>query len=176
MYFNTEEEVWKEIKGFEDSYLISNHGRVYSLITRKQRKIQVRKPDGYNMVSLWKNNRGVNCYVHRLVLQHFSESPEDETVNHKDGNKSNNHISNLEWMSYAENNRHAVDTGLNSSKNKRNKKGSMPVSQFSLDGRLIKTYPSMRQAERETGVTATEIGHGIRKGWKYGGYIWKFAN
>ena len=173
MYFNTEEEVWKEIKGFEDSYLISNHGRVYSLITRKQRKIQVRKPDGYNMVSLWKNNRGVNCYVHRLVLQHFSESPEDETVNHKDGNKSNNHISNLEWMSYADNNTHAIKNGLANHKHLKpeNNVTSMKVVKLK-DGAVVGTYPSMRAAERENNMANGSVSQAIKTGWKYGGFDW----
>ena len=105
-------------------------------------------------------------------MKHFSEEVAKETVNHIDGNKANNHISNLEWSTYKENNMHAIRTGLNTTKHKQNKKGSIAVEQRDLEGNLIKVYPSFRQAERETGVDATAIGHAIRKGWKYGGYQW----
>lgn len=175
MDYNTQKEVWKDVKGYEGRYAISNKGNLYSYHTKGLRSVSVRE-DGYNVCSLYKDKKRSNHYIHRLVIMHFSKEPPKETVNHIDGNKSNNCIDNLEWMSYTENNKHAVESGLNTIQHRRNCKGSIKVSQFSLSGELIKTYPSMRQAERETGITATEIGHGIRKGWKYGGYIWKLAN
>lgn len=161
---------WREIEGFKQ-YLISDDGRVYSKITERMLSIST-KDNGYQVVGLWKNNKGNSMYVHRLVLLHFGEGDPKETVNHIDGNKLNNHISNLEWATYGENNKHAIRTGLNTTKHKQNKKGSIPVEQRDLDGNLIKVYPSFRQAERETGVDATSIGHAVRKGWKYGGYQW----
>lgn len=163
---------WKEIKGYE-KYLISDEGKIFSKKTGKLMKPSVRE-DGYVVTGLWDNNKVKNVYIHRLVIEAFSPENKKETVNHIDGVKTNNHISNLEWNTYAENNRHAIETGLNTSDNKRNNKNSIPVLQYGLDGNLIKEYPSMRQAERETGIDATSIGHGIRKGWKYGGFIWKF--
>ena len=169
--YNTKKELWKVVDDFPN-YEISNLGRVYSRKSNKMLAIQVRK-DGYNVVSLWKNNKGFNQYIHRLVLTHFLDGETKETVNHKDGNKSNNNLNNLEWMTYKENNIHAVETGLNTTEHKRNCKGSIKVEQWSDDGKLLEIFPSMRQAERETGIDATSIGHGIRKGWKYGGYVWK---
>ena len=166
--------IWKPIDGFEGLYSVSNEGAIYSHSKGDFKKINQRK-DGYMVTTLYKDGKNKNVYLHRLVIEHFSnESPKD-TVNHKDGNKANNTINNLEWATYAENNNHAITFGLNSSEHKRNKKGSIKVSQYDKDGNLINTYPSMREAERQTGVTATEIGHGVRKGWKYGGFIWKFA-
>ena len=184
--YNKEIEVWKDVIGYESYYQISNHGSVKSkeryvntpnggrrLIPSRHKKAS-KNEKGYSKVILYSNNKGKNYYVHRLVMLHFGSGEEKETVNHIDGDKTNNHISNLEWMTYSENNIHAIENGLNGSKQRRNSKDSLPVCQYDLQGTLIKTYPSMRQAERETGVTATEIGLGIRKGWKYGGFIWKF--
>lgn len=165
---------WVEVK-HNRNYLISKNGEVFSKHTEKEISHNLRE-DGYVTVNLWQNNEGKNHYLHRLLLEHFSSEEPQETVNHKDGNKSNNVLSNLEWMSYSENNAHAIKTGLNTTKHKLNKKGSMAVEQRNLEGELIKVYPSMRQAERETGITATEIGHGIRKGWKYGGFIWELSD
>jgi hypothetical protein len=66
---------------------------------------------GYFGVSLWYNGKYNKHYVHRLVAENFLDGT-NETVNHKDGDKSNNHASNLEWMSYSDNNKHARETGL----------------------------------------------------------------
>lgn len=164
---------WKQIDGYEN-YLISDEGEVFSKYMGQKNTLSIRK-DGYVVTGLWKNNKSKNVYVHRLVMEAFNSEFEDETVNHIDGDKTNNHISNLEWSTYAENNRHAIETGLNTTEHKRNKKGSIPVAQYTKDGDLIKIYPSMRQAERETGISATEISLGVRKGWKYGGYTWELT-
>lgn len=166
-------EEWKDVKGYEGLYQVSNFGRVKNKQTGKFKKLAIRS-DGYVVTQLYKNNIGTNKYIHRLVMENFTEDY-DETVNHIDGNKQNNNLNNLEWMSYRDNNLHAIKTGLNTTEHKRNCKGSIKVAQYSSEGELIKVYPSMRQAERETNVDATAIGHGIRKGWKYGGYIWKYA-
>ena len=66
----------------------------------------------YPTVKLYYNGKYNTHYVHRLVAEAFVDG-RDETVNHKDGNKQNNHASNLEWMSYSDNNKHARETGLN---------------------------------------------------------------
>ena len=165
---------WKEVKGYEN-YLVSDDGKVFSKFSGR---LLVCKPrdDGYVTTALRKGEKSKNVYIHRLVLEAFGPTNKKETINHKDGNKLNNHISNLEWNTYTENNKHAIETGLLTTEHRRNCKGSLQVEQWDEDGNLVKIYPSMRQAERETGITATEIGHGIRKGWKYGGYVWKLAN
>lgn len=164
---------WKEVEGYEQ-YLISDEGKLFSRKSGKLLKLQARN-DGYIVAGITKNEKVKNVYIHRLVMKAFKPEGEKETVNHIDGNKANNHVDNLEWCTYSENNQHAIKTGLNTTEHKINKKGSKPVSQYDLEGNLIKTYPSMRQAERETGINATSIGHGIRKGWNYGGFMWKFS-
>lgn len=103
----------KEIKGYP-SYMITNEGEVYSLLVN--RFLTNNSNRGYCQVWL-KNPDGV-CkwhYIHRLVADHFVDKPvTDEVlwVNHEDGNKANNHVSNLTWTTISENIQHSVDTGL----------------------------------------------------------------
>ena len=110
-YFDTEidknNEVWKDCVGFED-YSVSNYGRVYSKRRRRFLKLCVNSSN-YKKCVL----KGKNLYVHRLVAQAFLENPDNlEEVNHKDGNKWNNNVNNLEWVSKSENAKHAFDLGL----------------------------------------------------------------
>ena len=108
-----ENEIWKDIEGFE-KYQISSYGRVKSL---KNNKESIKKHSissrGYLVVTLFKNNISKTLSVHRLVANTFIENKDNKlTVNHIDGNKLNNNISNLEWATYSENTKHAWDTGL----------------------------------------------------------------
>ena len=122
---------------------------------------------------MYKNNKGKNFYIHRLVAEAFIENSENKpTVNHINGNKHDNRVDNLEWSTYKE---HAIKIGLNDTSHRRNCKGSMTVEQYDLDMKLINVYPSTREAARKTGIDCRSIGLGIKKGWKYGGFIWKKA-
>lgn len=186
------QEIWKDIAGYEGLYQVSNLGRVKSLerYTQNHGKPQhhpeqIKKPSdkkrkgvlqGYLALQLYKNNEGKNFHVHRLVAEAFIPNPENKrTVNHKNGDKHDNRVENLEWTTYSENNVHAYQTGLNDSSHRRNRKGSIPVSQYDEEMNLIATYPSMREAERQTGIDCASISLGVIKGWKYGGFIWKKA-
>lgn len=185
-------EVWKDIVGYEGLYQVSNHGRVKSLERYvqnhgalqfheeqiKQASERKRKDgnQGYLVLQLYRDNKYKNYYVHRLVAEAFIPNLENKpTVNHINGDKHDNRVENLEWSTYKENNRHAYETGLNDETHRRNRKGSMRVLQYDADMNLIAEYPSAREAERQTGVDCSCIGIGIRKGWKYGGFIWKKA-
>lgn len=119
------EEIWKDIKGYENWYQISSFGRVRSLDRTVYFKNGKSKRDyigkilkqkyhnGYAMVNLNMNKDLKVLYVHRLVAEHFLENPNNlPVVNHIDGIKSNNNVLNLEWCTYSENNIHAVNTGL----------------------------------------------------------------
>lgn len=118
-------EIWKEIKGYEGYYSVSNKGRVKSLERvvphdegRGERVIKERiitnwVSNGYHNVSFSVDGKVTKHKVHRLVAAAFIPNHEDKfTVNHIDGDKTNNEVSNLEWATLSENNKHAYDTGL----------------------------------------------------------------
>lgn len=132
-------EIWKDVTGYEGYYLVSNLGRVKSV----RRKIQMNgsnqfgkcfstkdisekilKPcecNGYYCVSLWKNHKMKLVRIHRLVAEAFLGKSE-LTVNHIDGNKQNNNVNNLEYLTSAENTRHAIRTGLRNTTGENNPK------------------------------------------------------
>ena len=111
----------RPIKGFERYLISSEDGKVYSNAKGKSmyELKTFTKPDGYLAVSLWDDNeRGKKVrktlLVHRLVAETFIPNSENKhTVNHKDGNKQNNCVSNLEWATLSEQQIHAFNTGLN---------------------------------------------------------------
>lgn len=119
-------EIWKDVVGFEDYFQVSNCGNVFSKRTSRILSQNISK-NGYWQVSTRVGGRKgkAHCFkVHRLVAEAFLEKPEhlkEEAdkwfygkipVNHIDGNKLNNQLNNLEWCTYKENSRHAVDEGL----------------------------------------------------------------
>ena len=117
-------EEWKPILGYEGYYEISNFGNVRSLDIveninggKRKRKGKLRKlsikDNGYYFLILYKNNVSKNLYIHRLVMENFSkEIPDGYEVNHIDGNKANNHISNLEIVTHQENIVHSYENNL----------------------------------------------------------------
>jgi hypothetical protein len=120
-------EIWKDIKGYEGLYQISNLGNVKAL--EKTRNWNARGKQlqsilkekilipfnnyGYNYVILWKDNKIKNCRVHRLVAQAFIENPQSKLeVNHINGIKDDNSIKNLEWVTSEENREHSYRIGI----------------------------------------------------------------
>lgn len=103
---NDLKEVWKRIEG--QNYDVSNHGRIRNIITN-----HIRKPEIHDRKYLRIRLNKKHYKVHRLVGLYFISNPEDKPeINHKDGNKLNNHVENLEWVTPKENTKHALDTGL----------------------------------------------------------------
>jgi hypothetical protein len=102
-----ENEIWKPIDGFENLYEVSNLGRVKSLI--KNILLSQNKGSGYCRVSLTKNKKSKSKLVHRLVAKSFIPNPENKKfINHINGIKDDNRVSELEWSTSSENNKHAV--------------------------------------------------------------------
>ena len=102
----------KPILEYEGLYSITESGDVINA-QGKTLAYVVNKQTGYKTVSLWKNNKGSSKTIHRLVATAFIPNPTNlPEVNHIDGNKLNNHVSNLEWITPSGNRQHAYDTGL----------------------------------------------------------------
>lgn len=132
-------EIWKPIKDFEN-YSVSTFGNIKNNITDKILKLNIK--DGYSGVCL-KNKERKSFKVHRLVALAFIDNPENKSdVNHKDKNKINNNVSNLEWMTRKENNIHRCKDIVikNPLKNK-------PVNRINKDtNEIIETYESIYHA------------------------------
>lgn len=161
-------EIWKDIKGYEGLYQVSNHGRVRSLdriivdnwCTRKF-KGQVLNPTEHNgkqpylYVSLSKQGEVKKYFVHQLVAETFIPNPENKPqVNHKDGDPQNNKASNLEWVTNAENTQHAYNTGLNSKSKK--------CTLINIKTKEMKKFPSMSQLGLYLGKSRGWV-HGVVK-------------
>ena len=191
-------ELWKDIKGFEGYYQVSNYGNVRGITRhdgcgRRIRKGQLIKPklkrNGYLEVGLTKKGQKKKFFtVHRLVAEHFIDNPKHKSqVNHIDCNKQNNNVNNLEWVTQRENMRHAKEHGLlgNVPKGKNHpfygkcgaqSKSAKPVIRYDPKTGETKIYKAKILA-KEDGFDVTSISkccHGKLKTHK--GYKWYFLN
>lgn len=153
-----------EIQNYKN-YYIHRDGRVYSKYTNK-----LLKP--VKNIYLYVNI-GNNKAIHRLVAQHFIPNPENKPhVNHKDGNKLNYHVDNLEWATRSENLQHAIDTGLNSC--------TISIKQYTLDGQFVSEYKSISDACRALNIPThcvSMITRSCDKKVKYAyNFIWRYSN
>lgn len=169
------EEIWKDIKGYEGLYQVSNCGRVRNSKGRilKQRKDKY----GYFVIKLCKNNKHKHFLVHRLVASTFISNPDNlPCVNHRNELKVDNRVENLEYCTVLYNNTYG--TRLERVSNKKiNGKKAKAVLQFSLDGTFIKEFPSVREVERQLGFFQSHISDCCRGNTRlktYKGYIWKY--
>lgn len=122
-YNKDDEEIWKDVTGYEGIYQVSNFGKIRSLDRKIKNKYGYRminwkiiKPfswgSGYLYVNLQKEQSRISKSIHRLVAESFVENKENKPeVNHKDGNKKNNRAENLEWVTSSENEKHAYKNG-----------------------------------------------------------------
>ena len=120
-------EEWKPITGWEDLYAVSSLGRVKNIKRGKIRKL-FPNHGGYWRVVLRRNGKQKNASVHRLVAQEFIGFSDKPEVNHKDGDKNNNAVSNLEWTTRKENADHAIAIGLWSPVGERNQNAKLTAS------------------------------------------------
>lgn len=163
---------------YEGLYKVSNLGRILSLNYRNTGKADlmtpVEMPNGYLKVELWKNGKYKTCLIHRLVAETFLENPENlPEVNHKDEDKTNNRVDNIEWKSHRGNINHGTRNERTAKANT-NGKLSKRVLQLSLDGDLIREWPSIAECGRN-GFNQGNICaccNGKRKS-AYG-YIWMY--
>ncbi len=178
------DEVWKPVVGWEAEYAVSNKGRVKSVRRSTNTKpgmiIRQRGAGGrkkrYAAVTLYRANSGAperkTAYVHRLVLEAFcGVDPERSEVNHKDGDRRNNNLNNLEWVTRAENIRHCMNVlGTHSPPPPNTMRGEeSPVSKLTTDDvRTIRRLyesgaASMAQLTKQYPVCRAQIGRIIRR-------------
>ncbi len=151
------EEIWRDIPDYEGCYQISNEGRVkrlerYTFVNNPARPYYrhlcekiltpVKDKDGYYTITLTANGIKKNMKIHRLVGIVFIENPDNlEQINHKDGNKANNKVSNLEWCDSAYNQLHAWKTGL---------KRTLKFAQIRItDNKVIRIFNSLNDIKNE---------------------------
>lgn len=151
-------EIWKEVEGFPN-YKVSNLGRVKSKHKNYIKATRI-KNSGYEMTDLYNNGKQKTVMIHRLVAKNFIPNLEGkETVNHKDGNKLNNRVDNLEWMTFSEQNKHFYASGLKSEKNIKKAVKAMNEANYKkircINDGII--YISISEAARKTGVSTSQI-------------------
>lgn len=156
-------EIWKDIKGYEGKYQVSNLGRVRSLKYRMSNCVKVMSPQnngkGYYFIGLRnKTNKRQHYYIHRLVYETFvGPIPSNMEINHIDCDPSNNALSNLMLATRKENlywGDHSVKQSISQ---KNNKVTSKSVAQYTIDNIFLKEYPSQKEAERQTGIRSSNI-------------------
>lgn len=175
------EEIFKDIAGYEGLYQISNYGNVKSFPrkgtdTKEERILKVYKnKKGYNVVYLYKDNIKKTKQVHRLIAEAFISNPDNlPQVNHKDENKLNNCIDNLEWCTEKYNNNYGTRIKRMIEKN-RNNSCCKKVSQYDLEGNKIKTWNSIHEASRSLNLSYQNIWHCINGNQKTcNGFVWKY--
>jgi len=183
-------EIWKDVVGYEGIYQVSNYGNVRSIdriikrgnhsFTKKgQIKATGINNRGYCDIMLCKGAKYEHHVVHKLVALAFIPNPENKDfINHKNGNKLNNCVDNIEWVTMSENNQHAYNTGLKIGA-ATGKFGELNHSSKAIcmvnktTGKVIKEFSAIHDAAREMKLSATGICAAIKgRSSSCGGYKW----
>lgn len=182
------EEIWKDIPGYEGLYRASNLGRIKRisfLHGKSQKQIKkekilkpIRNKNGYYYITLSKN--GSKQYrLHRIILLTFLPTIDSYKlqVNHKNGNKNDNSLKNLEWVNCKQNIQHAFKNGLNCGRRNSQNKLSKKVYQYDMNGNKIKEWESTMQIERELAINNVSISQCCLNKIKYShDFIWRYEN
>lgn len=162
------EEIWKPILQYEAFYEVSNKGRVRSLRTGGIMRMRIGR-DGYVRFSLTKDGKQTHKLLHRLLAIAFIPNPDNfAEVNHKNENKQDNSILNLEWCT------HKYNSNFGTRLKRMAISNYEPVIQYTKDGEEIARYKSQKEAMEKTGIQSRHIScccKGKRK--TTGGYVWR---
>ena len=172
---------WKYIKGFDNIYRVSDNGEVQSrrnkngkIITEQWRNLAIHKRGQYLFVALYSNKKKHQILIHRLVAEAFIPNPDNKPqVNHINGDKYDNRVENLEWVTMSENMLHSVHKLHPDLFDNRKK----PITQLSKMGDFIKDWPSAADAARALRIKRTNIVHCCKKRKCFktaGGYKWQY--
>lgn len=156
-------EEWRSVPGYEGLYIASNRGNIKGL---KRNRVLKAAPNekGYLYVVLYKDGAMKSHRVHRVIANTFLGEHKGLEVNHIDGNKFNNDVSNLEFCTHAENMKHAVSSNLINNQK--------PVIQMDSNKNVIHVFRTVVEAERETGAKC--IARACRRGIKAAGFRWEY--
>ena len=193
-WFNLENllnEIWKDIKNYEDLYQVSNYGRVKRLGVYRTSARYYKKgryyptkimtssigKHGYCCVQLFDYSGSFKTIrIHRLVAEAFIPNPKNKPqVNHKDGNKENNCVNNLEWCTNGENGKHAWDNNLRTKNFGKDNYISRKVLQYTSDKKLIKEWDCIKDISRSLGYNYGYIIACCQRKYKLGhNFIWRY--
>ena len=190
-------EEWKSVKGYEGKYEVSNLGRIKSvdhevkvkqqnreyIVVRKGRMLTpLKRQHGYLGIQLFgkgANARKMKTYsIHRLVAEAFLENLNNlPEINHKDEDKTNNCVENLEWCSRIDNVHHGTAIERRVAKQTNGKK-SKKIAQYSMNMELLKVFPSLAEVKRQLGFAPANISKCANGNKSYShayGYKWKYV-
>lgn len=161
--------MWKAIAGYENVYEINTLGEVRRIDSGNILKGYV-NPDGYRRVGLTVNGHTKVFLMHRLIAIAFIPNPNNyPCVNHKDENKSNNSLYNLEWCDYR------YDLNYGTRNNRASKSKKRPILQYSKTGEFIREWKSVTDLKNETGMDITHVSSCCRgKRKTANGFRWKY--
>lgn len=170
-------ETWTPVGNFEHRYVVSNKGRVASILCDGKYKILKHKINkcGYHTIGLYDGNGEYKkkfFMVHRLVAQEFIQNPNNyPQINHINGNKNDNYVENLEWCTASQNILHSFRIGL-----KNMNRCFKPIVQYDKNHNFIKKWPSIKSAVL-SGYELSGIHKALNKTFKYyKGYIWEYES
>lgn len=180
-------EIWKDIKGYEGLYQVSNMGRVKSLEKKLRGKnngvrtlaekcLKLKTHLGYHTVNLYKDGKQKTFFVHILVADNFIPNPENKPcIDHINTIRSDNRVENLRWCTHKENSNNPLTLKHNSD----GQKDKNTIIQLTIDRYYIRTWNCANDIERELGIKSSRI-IGCCKGKKkhntVGGYRWMYKN
>lgn len=174
-------EIWADIEGYEGLYQVSTEGRVRSLNYNHTGKPKILKPqktkNGYLQVDLCKDGKQKMFSVHRLVAQAFlyCENRDSLQVNHKTEKKDENRVECIEWCNCRYNCNFGTRNQRSAEKQRNDPNKSKQVKQLTLDGKLVKTWPSTMECSRN-GFDQSNVAACCRGKLKtHKGYKWQYA-